>query len=311
MNAYRGPLSQSGSLATDPAHSATQPAGDRAAGDHSAGAREAATRAEEVGGLRARLLAITHSCMFQKVVIGAIILNSIVLGIETYPGAMAAHGDLLHRIDIAFLCFFVAELSLRIAANGRRFFQGRWNLFDFAIVMVSLLPFLGNLSALRALRILRALRLLTAVPVFQKILQGISLAFRNSSPVAIVLGVIMYVYAVMSSKLFGGIDPVHFGDLDTALFTLFQVVTLDAWTEIIRPIIAEKWYAAIFFVSFILIAVFILLSIVIGIASDAMSSANERPTNEDLMHAILKVQQDRRAQATPATTNASAPPSSA
>jgi len=254
------------------------------------GAHSQTFEASRATPLQKKVHDLTDSHAFHIVVIVAIILNSIVLGIETYPGAMAVYGDTLHMIDIAFLLFFVAELSLRIFAEGGSFFKGKWNLFDFAIVMVSLLPFVGNLSALRALRILRALRLLTAVPVFQKILHGISLAFRNSAPVAIVLAVIMYVYAVMSSKLFGPTDPAHFGDLDTALFTLFQIITLDAWTEIIRPIVAEQWYAGVFFVSFVLIAVFILLSIVIGIASDAMSSANERPTNEDLLNEIRKSQ---------------------
>jgi len=278
-----------------------EPADNRdGTGDHNSDAddlarawREDAERPSSgpAAGLRARLRALTASTPFQGVVIAAILLNSIVLGIETYPGARAAYGDVLHRIDVAFLAFFVMELSLRIAADGPRFFRGKWNLFDFAIVLVSLLPFLGNLSALRALRVLRALRLLTAVPVFQKILTGIGLAFRNSFPVALVLGVIMYIYGVMSSKMFGAIDPQHFGDLDSALLTLFQIITLDAWNAIVRPIIEEQWYAAIFFVSFVLIAVFILLSIVIGVASDAMSSANERPTNEDLMKEIKRLRE--------------------
>lgn len=268
MNALSGSLSQTETHAPETAHAA-QGAGHGHAGEDAT--------------LRSMLKALTSSHAFQIVVIAAIILNSIVLGIETYPGAMAQYGDLLHGLDMAFLLFFVVELSLRITAEGMDFFRGKWNWFDFCIVLISLLPFVGNLSALRALRILRALRLLTAVPVFQKILTGIGLAFRNSAPVAIVLAVIMYVYGVLSSKLFGAVDPVHFGDLDAALMTLFQIITLDAWTEIIRPIIAEQWYAGIFFVSFVLIAVFILLSIVIGIASDAMSSANERPTNADLL----------------------------
>jgi voltage-gated sodium channel len=241
--------------------------------------------------LRDRIQHLIVSRAFERVVIIAIVLNAFVLGAETYASIRDTWGTILFWVDIGFLCFFVIEIILRIYAARWKFFYDGWNLFDFTIVLISLAPFLGNLSALRAVRILRALRLLSVVPMFRNVLQGILVAIKNSVPVAIVLGVIFYIYGVMSSKLFGATDPVHFADLDTALLTLFQIMTLDSWNAIVRPLIEVHWWAGLFFISFVLIAVFILLSIVIGIASEAMNSTNNRVSNEDILRAI-KAQQD-------------------
>lgn len=238
--------------------------------------------------IRQRVATIIQSTWFERTVIIAIILNAIVLGAETYTAVRYTYSDLLLWLDVGFLVFFITEIGLRIFAERWRFFAGGWNWFDFIIVVVSLLPFLGNLSALRALRILRALRLLSTVPMFRRVLSGILLAMKNSVPVAVVLGVIMYIYGVMSSKLFGATDPTHFADLDNALLTLFQIMTLDSWNAVVRPLIEVHWWAGLFFVSFVLVAVFVLLSIVIGIASEAMNTTGGRVSNEDLLAAIEK-----------------------
>jgi voltage-gated sodium channel len=212
------------------------------------------------------LLQITQSKLFERVVVVAIVSNAVVLGAETYPKLLLENQALFSLADWFFLSFFAIEIALRIAAERRQFFRGGWNWFDFFIVLVSLLPFLGNLSALRALRVLRALRLLTVVPAFRQVVGGII------------------------SKLFGQLDARHFGDLDTALLTLFQIMTLDSWNAIVRPLIEVQWYAGLFFISFVMVAVFVLLSIVIGIASEAMSTTNGRVSNEELLEEIKKLQ---------------------
>jgi voltage-gated sodium channel len=243
--------------------------------------------------LRKKAQKITTSKFFEVLVIVVIVLNSIVLGAETYSYVRDTYGHILFWVDMAFLTFFVLEIVLRIFVERVRFFVSGWNWFDFLIVLASLLPVFGNLSALRALRILRALRLLTAVPVFRRVLSGISLAIKNSAPVAVVLAVIMYVYGVMSSKLFGDTDPTHFADLDSTLLTLFQIMTLDSWNAIVRPLIEVHWWAGVYFVSFVIIGVFVLLSIVIGIASEAMGSTSDRASNQDILDEIKKLESDR------------------
>jgi len=209
---------------------------------------------------------------FEYIVILAIILNAITLGLETYPRVMNEYGGLLHYTDKSFIFFFVIELLIRITVKQSSFFKEGWNLFDFIIVVVSLLPLLGipglgNVSAFRALRLLR---LLSIVPAFKRVLQGIGRALQGSFAVMCVLIVILYVFSVVSVKLFRDVSPIYFADLDTAFFTFFQIMTLDGWSDIVRPIMELYPLASLYFAIYIVMTVFVLLSILIGIASNAI-----------------------------------------
>ncbi len=219
---------------------------------------------------------ITHP-WFERAVLGAIVLNAITLGLETYPTIMTSYGTVLLRLDLFFVGFFVIELTLRLFVYRRAFWQDGWNWFDASVVFLTLLPFLGiaglgNVSAFRAVRLLRVLSI---IPAFKQVLRGIGRALSGSLAVMVVLGVILYVYAVVSVKLFREASPERFADLDTAFFTYFQIMTLDAWSDIVRPIMDVHWWAGLFFMSFIVTAVFILLSIIIGVASNAISHSHD------------------------------------
>lgn len=226
-----------------------------------------------MGLARSKLKAVIESSQFEYMVIGAILLNAITLGLETYPAIMNTYGSILLNVDLFFVLFFTTEISLRLLAQGRRFFQEGWNWFDFTIVGLTLLPFLGiaGLGNVSAFRSLRVLRLLAAIPAFRRVLRGIGRALSGSMAVLCVLTVILYVYGVIAVKLFRDASPELFADLDGAIFTLFQIMTLDAWSDIVRPIMDVYWWSGLFFASFIITTVFILLSIVIGIASNAMA----------------------------------------
>lgn len=222
---------------------------------------------------------ITHP-WFERVVLSVIVLNAVTLGLETYPAVMEQHGSLLLRFDLLFVIFFVIELTLRLSVFRHAFFKSGWNCFDFVIVLLTLLPFLGisglgNLSAFRALRLLRVLSI---IPAFKRVLSGIGRALAGSLAVMSVLTILLYVYAVIAVKLFRDASPERFADLDTAFFTFFQIMTLDAWSDIVRPIMDMYWWAGLFFMSFIITAVFILLSIIIGVASNAMQHTADDDT---------------------------------
>jgi len=180
---------------------------------------------------------------------------------------MTSYGPTLLRLDMFFVGFFVLELLLRLSVYRRSFFHDGWNWFDATVVTLTLLPFLGiaglgNVSAFRAVRLLR-------------VLNGIGRALSGSVAVMAVLAVILYVYAVVSVKLFREVSPERFADLDTAFFTYFQIMTLDAWSDIVRPIMEVYWWSGLFFMSFTITAVFILLSIIIGIASQAVNHPDD------------------------------------
>lgn len=243
--------------------------------------------------MRDRVQMLIVHPLFERVVIGVIVLNALVLGIETFPEVMKRHSSMLEIIDQLFVAFFVAELALRIYAQRLAFFHWKegWNWFDFLIVSVTLLPFAGNVSALRALRILRALRLVSAVPSFRQVVNGIGRAVAGFASVLGVLVLIHYVAAVMGSKLFGEKFPDTFGDLFTSLFTLFQVMTLDAWSDVARPVIETYPWSWMFFVGFIAITVFLLLSIIVGIAANAMQPDDREErmrAMEDKLDQILR-----------------------
>lgn len=220
---------------------------------------------------------IVNHPWFERTVLVAILLNAITLGLETYPAIMQSYGTLLLRLDLFFVGFFVAELMLRLLVYRRAFWHDGWNWFDAGVVSITSLPFLGiaglgNVSAFRAIRLLRVLSI---VPACRRVLRGIGHALVGSVAVMLVLTVILYVFAVISVKLFREVSPDHFTDLDTAFFTYFQIMTLDAWSDIVRPIMAAHWWAGPIFIGFIVTAVFILLSIIIGVASNAVNYADQ------------------------------------
>ena len=156
---------------------------------------------------RARLCAWVESEPVQRAVMALIVLNAITLGLETSDSVMAAIGGFLTVLDIAILAIFTAELALRIAAHGLRFFRGGWNWFDLIVVAIALVPASGPLSVLRALRVLRVLRLISIVPSMRSIVEALLRSLPGMSAIMALLLLVFYVFAVMGTKLFGDTQP--------------------------------------------------------------------------------------------------------
>ncbi len=230
---------------------------------------------------RDRVRALVEHKRFQHFIIWVIVVNAITLGLETSPVVLREVGGLLHVADHVMLYIFTVELALRLYAHGWRFFRDSWNVFDFVIVAISLIPASGPFSVLRALRILRALRLVSAVPAMRRVVSGLLAAVPGMASIGALLGLIIYVAAVMATKLFGTIAPQYFGDLGTTLFTLFQTMTGEAWPDIAREVMAEAPMAWIFFVIYILISSFAVLNLFIAVIVSGM----EKTVANDLVEA--------------------------
>lgn len=231
--------------------------------------------------MRAKLQKIIETKWFTHLVIVAILTNAVTLGLETSRSLMEQYGDLFQAIDLAFIIFFVIELVLKLSAYRWRFFRDGWNVFDFLIVVLTLLPFLGNLSVLRALRILRVLRLLSVVPRFRMVVQGFLDSLSGLVAVGSILVIILYISAVLASKLFGDTFPELFGTLSKAFLVMFQLMTLDGWTsEIVRPVMTIYPYAWIFFVPYIAVTTFVLFNLLIGIIVNSMQHIYAREEAE-------------------------------
>lgn len=209
----------------------------------------------------------------QNTLIALIVINAIVLGMETSASLMAHWGDVLIAVDRAILVVFVVEIALRIAAHRFAFFRDPWSVFDFLVVAVALLPASGPFAVLRALRVLRVLRLLTMVPSMRRVVGGLLSAIPGLSSVIAIIGIIFYVAAVIATKLFGSRFPEWFGTLGESAYTLFQVMTLESWSMGIgRPVMEAYPYAWLFFVLFIMISTFTMLNLFIAIIVNAMQS---------------------------------------
>ncbi|WP_339947632.1 ion transporter [uncultured Albimonas sp.] len=226
--------------------------------------------------LRDRLQDLVEAPAFERVIVTLIVINAIILGLETSPRAMDAVGPLLVAIDRAILAVFVAELALRFYVRRLGFFRDPWRVFDLVVVGVALIPASGPLSILRAFRILRVLRLVSAVPSMRRVVTGLLRAIPGMGSVVLLMSLIFYVFAVMATKLFGMVFPEWFETLGESAYTLFQVMTLESWSMgIVRPVMEAFPYAWAFFVPFILITSFAVLNLFVGIMVDAMQTHHE------------------------------------
>ncbi len=222
--------------------------------------------------LRERTRAFIEGPRFDTAIILVIVLNAITLGLETSPAIVARCGSLLHAFDRTALGIFVVELGLRMFVYRSRFFHDPWRVFDFAIIAIALLPAAGAFTVLRAMRVLRILRLVTMVPSMRNVVNALLIALPGMGSIMGLMGIVLYVSAVMATKLFGGITPEFFGTLGTSAFTLFQVMTVEGWPEIARGVMVQAPYAWIFFVTYLLVATFMVLNLFIAVVVNAMQS---------------------------------------
>ena len=238
-------------------------------------------------GIREAIRRWVESPRVQNSIMVLIVINAIILGLETVPSAMDNYGALLLTLDHLILGVFVIEIMLRIFAHRLGFFRDAWSIFDFIVVGIALVPASGPFAVLRALRVLRVLRLLTLVPSMRRVVGALLNSIPGLGSIALVLLLIYYVFAVIATKLFGPEFPQWFGSIGESLFTLFQIMTLESWSMgIVRPVMEVHPAAWLYFVCFILIATFTMLNLFIAIIVNAMHSFSEEESQQamEAMH---------------------------
>ncbi|SHI43049.1 ion transporter [Wenxinia saemankumensis] len=223
---------------------------------------------------------------------GVILFNAVVLGFETSDTAMAAAGRLIVLLDVLCLSIFVVEIALKIYARGLSFFRSGWNVFDFTIVAVALVPVTQGLSVLRALRILRLLRIISVAPTLRRVVEGFISALPGMASVFLLMALIFYIAAVMATKLFGDAFPQWFASIPSSAYSLFQIMTLESWSMgIVRPVMEVYPYAWAFFVPFILVTTFAVVNLVVGLIVNSMQDAHAQESNaatEDYRDEVLR-----------------------
>lgn len=227
------------------------------------------------------LARIVEHKLTERFILVLVVVNAITLGLETSPAIMAQYGRPLHLLDQAILAVFVAEIAARLAAHRLAFFKDPWSVFDFSIVAISLLPATGPLQVLRALRVLRVFRLITLAPSLKRVVGALVGALPGMGSIVVLLMLVLYVFAVMATHLYGPDMPEEFGSLGISLFTLFQLVTLDGWSgEIVKPAMETHPYAWIFFIAFILVTSFTVFNLFIGVVVNAMQAEHDLEMSE-------------------------------
>ena len=233
--------------------------------------------------IRNRLKEFMESPVVQNVIIALIVINAVILGLETSKNIMSQAGRLLITVDKIILAIFVVEIAIRLYVHRLKFWKDPWSVFDFSVVAIALIPATGPLAVLRALRVLRVLRLLTMVPSMRKVVGALLAAIPGLGSIAVVLLILYYVFAVIATNLFAEAYPQWFGTLGDSLYTLFQIMTLESWSMgIARPVMEEFPYAWAFFIPFILVATFTMLNLFIAIIVNAMQSYSDSERRETI-----------------------------
>ncbi|MEZ5753264.1 MAG: ion transporter [Paracoccaceae bacterium] len=224
--------------------------------------------------LRSQVAAFLDRPAVTRFILAVILFNAVILGLETSKPIMAAAGTTILFLDKLCLAIFIVELVLKLFALGGRFFRSGWNIFDLAVVGVALLPASGGLSVLRALRVLRVLRVISIAPSLRRVVEGFLRALPGMGSVALLIGLIYYISAVMATKLFAASFPDWFGDLGRSAYSLFQIMTLESWSMgIVRPVMEVYPYAWAFFVPFILATTFAVMNLLVGLIVNSMQEA--------------------------------------
>jgi len=201
-----------------------------------------------------------------------ILANCITLGLETIPEIMARFDGWLYLIDRIVVAVFVVELIARFFVFRGRFFHDPWRVFDLLIVGIAVIPATGAFSVMRAFRVLRVLRLVSLVPSMRRVVSALLTSLPGMASIIGLLTLVLFISAVLATKLFQDISPEYFGSLGTSLFTQFQVMTVEAWPDVARAVMSQSPYAWIFFVVYLLIATFMILNLFIAVVVNAMQS---------------------------------------
>jgi voltage-gated sodium channel len=232
--------------------------------------------------MKEKIRHLVEGTRFQNFIVVLIVVNAIILGMETSDYLMQEFGVFLKAVDALILKVFVIEILLRLYVYRFRFFTQPWSIFDFFVVGIALIPASEAYAALRALRVLRVLRLISVVPTMRRVIEGLLSAIPGIASVATIMLLFFYVFAVIGTHLYSDTFPEWFGNLGETMFTLFQIMTLESWSMgIVRPVMEQHPGAWVFFVLYILVTTFTMLNLFIAIIVNAMHSSADESAKED------------------------------
>ena len=241
-------------------------------------------------GFSERCARIAGSKRFQLTIFGVIVLNAIVLGLDTYDSVDERWGDTLFLLNEIFLGIFIVEILIRISAYGSRpqdYFKDRWNVFDFIVVFAVFIPGVReNATLLRLVRLLRVVRVISVLPDLRVLISGMGKALKPIGSMAAMTLLLLFVYGMIGVQLFGDEIPERWGNIGSAMLTLFTVLTLEGWNEILFRAQDVTQFAWVFLVSFVLLASFLVINILIAVIINSVEEAREEERAEEIIARI-------------------------
>ena len=226
-----------------------------------------------------------ESPLFGGIVLAVIFANAVVLGAQTYERVTRDHSGLLNLLNDAFLGVFVVELALRIASYRRphHFFRDPWNVFDFLVVGAAFTPGLReNTTLLRLARLLRVVRVIRLLPELRVLTLAIARSLPPLFSMTVMTTLILYVYGIVGWLIFGDEDPQNWGDIGEAMLTLFVMLTLENFPAYLERGMAIHNWSVVYFVTFVLVAAFIVLNVLIGVVLNSMEEARKIHLRDEL-----------------------------
>ena len=249
---------------------------------------------------------LTKSPAFEYFIIGLILFNAVVLGLETLPSVVEEYSFWLGFSQQAILGVFIVEAALKIFAltpRGDRYFRDGWNVFDFSIIVLSLVPATGRFAVIaRLARLMRLLRLVSAVPELRLIVATLVRSIPGMLHIVVLMSLMVYIYAIIGFQLFHKHDPEHWRNLGISLLSLFRVVTLEDWTDIMYKAMEFHPLAWIYFLTFVIFGTFVVINLFIAVVinnldeakQERLSKLEEPPTAENLLKELRVTQQSLR-----------------
>ena len=249
---------------------------------------------------------LTHSHGFEYFIVGLILANAVLLGIETLPGVMNGYSDWVNLGFQVTLFIFIVEAVLKIFAQWPRpgrYFRDGWNVFDFLVIVFALIPATGSLAIIaRMARLLRLVRLVSAVPELRLIVATLVRSIPSMLHIVALMSLIVYIYAIVGYQLFHEHDPEHWRNLGISLLSLFRVVTLEDWTDIMYKAMELHPLTWIYFVSFVVLGTFVVINLFIAVVINNLDEAKQErlrkleqaPTADSLLAELRATQQSLR-----------------
>ena len=232
-------------------------------------------------------LDIRNNNFFELFIISVILISAIAVGFRTYEESLNPEIFLyLSYLDYFITIVFLIEIFIRMVAEKKLidFFRTPWNIFDFSIVAISLIPIesLDSILLARLVRVFRLLRLVSFIPQFRILIESFVTAIPRVGYILLFMFVEFYIFAAIGSILFSEISPLHWGNVGLAMLTLFQTATLEGWPDLMYQSLEVQRFSWIFFVVFIILNSLVFMNMIIGVIIDVIVKANENESPENI-----------------------------